>query len=43
LQELRRRNLLTFEGAKVEILDWNGLQDFAMFDPTYLSAWQEPR
>ncbi len=37
------QGLLKWEGARVEILDWNQLQEVAMFDSTYLSSWQEPR
>ena len=36
LQDLRGRNLLTFRGGKVDILDWDGLAHEAEFDPNYL-------
>jgi CRP-like cAMP-binding protein len=43
LQELRGKRLLSWTGNEVQILDWDRLREVAMFDPTYLSSWQEPR
>ncbi len=43
LQELRGQGLVSWQGNNVEILDWSRLQEFGMFDPTYLSVQQEPR
>jgi CRP-like cAMP-binding protein len=43
LQALRRQKLLTWVNYIVTILDWEGLQEFAEFEPTYLSLSIEPR
>ena len=43
LQELRRDNLITWQGQIVTIRDWTRLQAFAEFDATYLSLRKEPR
>ena len=36
LQELRRRDLIRLENRRLEILDWDGLNAVAEFDPAYL-------
>jgi CRP-like cAMP-binding protein len=36
LQELRSRNLISWKGRKVAVLDWDELAKVAEFDPTYL-------
>jgi CRP-like cAMP-binding protein len=36
LQELRGEGLISWKGKVVEIVDWEGLQQLAEFDPTYL-------
>jgi hypothetical protein len=36
IQELRRCNLLQWQGKTVTITDWPGLVRLARFDPTYL-------
>jgi len=36
VQELRRSRLIVWQGAKLTILDWDGLQMAADFDPAYL-------
>ena len=43
LQILRKRNLIVWKGGYVQIFDWQGLQDIAEFDPTYLSLAKKPR
>ena len=43
LQELRGRELISWRGSTVTILDWPGLQDIAEFDPRYLNLQREPR
>ena len=43
LQDLRGKGLVSWQGSDVEILDWDGLQDLAMFDPAYLFIEREPR
>lgn len=43
LQELRGRELMTLQGKDIEILNWDELREVGMFDPVYLSNWQEPR
>ena len=43
LQEIRRRELLAWNGRTVKILDWDQLAAFSQFDPTYLSLQREPR
>ncbi|MGA0594522.1 Crp/Fnr family transcriptional regulator [Enterovirga sp. CN4-39] len=36
LQELRSKNLFSFEGGRLTVLDWEGLKVAGEFDPTYL-------
>jgi CRP-like cAMP-binding protein len=36
LQELRRRRLIELEARRLAILDWDGLQQAAEFDDSYL-------
>jgi len=43
LQELRAHGFVTWEGQLVTIVDWNALQNFAEFDPSYLHLHREPR
>jgi CRP-like cAMP-binding protein len=43
LQELRAKGLIQWRGHAVKILDWDGLQETAEFDPTYLHHRREPR
>lgn len=43
LQDLRARNLVSWDRPVVTIKDWPGLARFAEFDPTYLSFDREPR
>lgn len=43
LQELRRKELIRWEGQRVSILDWERLQEVAQFDPGYLHFVKEPR
>jgi CRP-like cAMP-binding protein len=43
LQELRGEGLVTWRGTKVEILDWERLQEAAEFDPNYPNLVREPR
>jgi CRP-like cAMP-binding protein len=43
LQELRGENLFTWQGQTVRILDWEGLQQRAEFDPRYLHLNIESR
>lgn len=43
LQEMRRRGLITWSGADVEIMDWPALQSVAEFDPGYLNLQARPR
>ena len=43
LQEMRRRGLITWSGADVEIMDWPALQSAAEFDPGYLNLESRPR
>jgi CRP-like cAMP-binding protein len=43
LQELRRRNLIEVEGRRATILDLEGLQSIAEFDPAYLYLDRQPR
>jgi CRP-like cAMP-binding protein len=43
LQELRARELISWQGPAVTILDWNGLVEVADFDDTYLHLVREPR
>jgi hypothetical protein len=38
LQALRSEGLITLQGGKVTIEDWDGLQAAGEFDATYLSA-----
>ena len=43
IQELRARNLITWQGQSVRMLDWDGLQQLGQFDPLYLHLVKEPR
>jgi len=43
LQELRRSQLITWDGAVIKILDWPRLRDFADYDNRYLHLVREPR
>jgi len=43
LQELRSENLFTWQGQVIRILDWQGLQQRAEFDPRYLHLNIESR
>nr|WP_236960146.1 Crp/Fnr family transcriptional regulator [Methylobacterium durans] len=43
LQDMRRRNLVTWRGATVSIPDWDGLVEVARFDASYLHQEREPR
>jgi CRP-like cAMP-binding protein len=37
MQELRQQKLLRFKNFKLEVLDWEGLQEVGDFDPAYLA------
>jgi CRP-like cAMP-binding protein len=41
LQQLRAGKLIEFDGDVLKILDWDGLQSSAGFDPTYLHLREE--
>lgn len=43
LQEMRRREMMSWSGADVEILDWEALKAAAEFDPGYLNLETRPR
>lgn len=43
LQELRSEHLFTWEGQRIEVLDWDRLKSRARFDPLYLHLEREPR
>jgi CRP-like cAMP-binding protein len=43
LSELRTRNLFQWRARQAQILDWEGLQRVAKFDPAYLMLTDEPR
>lgn len=43
LQEMRRRGMISWSGADVEILDWPALQSAAEFDTGYLNLQTRPR
>jgi len=43
LAQLRNRNLFVWRNGKASILDFEGLQRLAEFDPTYLALSDEPR
>ena len=43
LQSLRKRKVVSWDGCRIQINDWEGLQEIAEFDPTYLCLTQEPR
>jgi CRP-like cAMP-binding protein len=43
LRDLRQRGVISWEGDRVQIDDWDGLVEIAEFDPTYLSLQKEPR
>jgi CRP-like cAMP-binding protein len=41
LQELRARGLIRLQGARLKVLDWDGLKELGEFDPTYLHLHRE--
>jgi CRP-like cAMP-binding protein len=43
LQELRRRGLIELRARRLSILDWNGLQQAAEFDDSYLYLQKRQR
>ena len=43
LQDMRERNLVTWRGPRIDILDWEGLAKAAEFDARYLHLEREPR
>ncbi len=43
LQELRKKNLIVWQGDEVRIVDWDALKKLAEFDPTYLNLELKPR
>jgi hypothetical protein len=43
LQEVRARELLTWQNKIITILKWEELKAFAQFDPTYLFQEKLPR
>ncbi|HEV7293389.1 MAG TPA: Crp/Fnr family transcriptional regulator [Devosia sp.] len=43
IQELRQRNLVSWEGTQIEVLDWDGLRRTGEFDDRYLHLVREPR
>jgi CRP-like cAMP-binding protein len=43
LTELRNRNLFQWRSGTAQVLEWEGLQELAQFDPTYLVLHDEPR
>jgi CRP-like cAMP-binding protein len=43
LQELRAKKLIRWERDEVTILQWEQLQEFGLFEPTYLHLVKEPR
>ncbi|HEY9013030.1 MAG TPA: Crp/Fnr family transcriptional regulator [Devosia sp.] len=43
LQEMRERNLVTWKGPRIDILDWDALAAAAEFDVRYLHLEREPR
>jgi CRP-like cAMP-binding protein len=43
VKELRAQGLIRWHGSEVTILDWQGLQEYGQFDPTYLNLDVEPR
>ncbi|MET0281201.1 MAG: Crp/Fnr family transcriptional regulator [Steroidobacteraceae bacterium] len=43
LSELRTLNLFQWRGREAQILDWEGLQRVANFDPAYLMLSDDPR
>ncbi len=40
LQELRAAGLIRLQGARLTVLDWEGLKEVGEFDPTYLHLRQ---
>ncbi|HEY8576236.1 MAG TPA: Crp/Fnr family transcriptional regulator [Devosia sp.] len=38
VQELRRQNLITWDGKRLSVLDWDGLQSLGQFDPSFLDV-----
>lgn len=43
LQQLRAEDLFNWQNQEIQILDWEGLQRRALFDPRYLHLVKEPR
>ena len=43
VQSLRSQGLVTWEGRRLTILDWDKLVEVAEFDPEYLYLYPEPR
>lgn len=43
VQELRGRGLIAWQGQSIRMLNWEGLQQLAKFDPRYLHLIKEPR
>jgi hypothetical protein len=43
LQQLRKDGLITLQGNRLTIMDVNGLQEFAEFDPNYLHLTRRGR
>jgi CRP-like cAMP-binding protein len=43
VQELRAKELISWKGTRVRILDWDTLAKIAEFNPTYLQLKSEPR
>jgi CRP-like cAMP-binding protein len=41
LQELRANKLITLRGSKLQVLDWEALQQAGDFDPAYLHLRNE--
>lgn len=43
LQEMRDQELVVWKGARIDIVNWDGLSRAAEFDPRYLHLEREPR
>jgi CRP-like cAMP-binding protein len=43
LQDMREQELVVWKGARIDIIDWQGLSRAAEFDPRYLHLEREPR
>ena len=41
IQDLRARRLIRLQGARLTVLDWEGLKEVGEFDPTYLHLRQQ--